>query len=158
MHQQGVMPMDTWLEVLRWLHSWTRWLALLVIVVALVYFARGLLQKRAWSAQAAQVLGAFSGVIGIQWLIGIVFLISVFVMRGDFGVRQHWEHAFAQTVAIAIAESHRSWRKRDWPDAIRWRNGLLLMLGVLGVVILGIFAISPLINNPNGAWRFYFGS
>jgi dolichol kinase len=141
-------------EIVRWLHSWTRWLFLLIALAAIVYFVLGVVQKRAWVKQAQTALTVFSSSIGVQWVIGIVLFALLWAERGGVA-RQHWEHTFAQTVALGVAHLHFRWRKQDMPDANRWRNGLLLMVGVLVIIILGIFSLNQLI--PGTPWRIYTG-
>jgi hypothetical protein len=142
--------------IARFLHSWARWLFLALVVGGLVYFALGLIRKQAWTKQAQTILTSFSSLLGVQWVLGIVLLIPVLTARGDFGARQHWEHVFAQTVALGLAHLHFRWRRNaDMPDANRWRNGLLLIGGVTLIVVVGIMSVNPLVGN---AWRLYLGS
>lgn len=71
------------MDILRFLHSGVRWLVLLVALVNLVYFALGWLQGRHYDWTARRLMSAFGGVISLQWLIGVIFLI---VLGGQTGL------------------------------------------------------------------------
>ncbi|MFQ3566636.1 MAG: hypothetical protein SNJ59_06525 [Aggregatilineales bacterium] len=139
-------------EAARFLHSWMRWLFLIVVVIALAYFLIGLVGRRSWDKRGQTLLTIFSSLVGLQWLVGLVLLL-VWGSQTGFGVRHYWEHLFAQTVALLVAHLHFRWRRRTLPDAIRYRNGLLLILVTLALVVVGILALPSSIQ-----WRFYIPS
>lgn len=141
--------METIVLIARLLHSWTRWILLIVAVIALIVFILGLLQKKDWSVRANSLLNGYSALFGLQWLFGAILLIAYGSIVG-FGQRHFWEHLVIQTVAMLIANAHHGWRKRALPDSTRWRNGLLvivvsLILAVVGVVLLPV----------DMQWRFF---
>jgi hypothetical protein len=141
--------MDVIQEIVRVLHSWNRWLVLIFAVVGLVYFGMGLVQRRGWEARAQSLLNGFGNVIGLQWLLGLI-LLGVWGSMTDFGQRHFYEHLFAQTLAMIAANAHHGWRRRELPDSARWRNGLLVIIGTLVLVVIGVLAL------PGGIqWRFY---
>jgi FtsH-binding integral membrane protein len=137
------------LQITQFLHSWTRWIFIVIAVVAIVYFVMGLVQQKPWVKQAQTFLTIFSSFIGLQWIIGLV-LFLLYQIPAAFGIRHQWEHLVTMTIVLAVAHVHFSWRRRDMPDARRWRNGLLLMVGVLVLIFVGISVLPAVIQ-----WRFY---
>lgn len=141
--------METVMLIARFLHSWTRWIFLAVAVVAVVMFVLGLIQKRPWSKQANTLLNAYSSVLSLQWLFGLILLISWGSISG-FNQRHFWEHLTVQTIAVIVANAHHGWRRRELPDAKRWRNGLIIIVISLALIIVGITVLPVTIQ-----WRFF---
>ncbi len=141
--------METIMLLSRLLHSWTRWLVVVVAVVALVVFILGLIQNRPWNQNANRLLNAYSSLLGLQWLFGAVLLIAYGSLTG-FGQRHLWEHLFIQTVAVVIANAHHGWRRRDLADSVRWRNGLIVIAVSLILALIGVFLLPVAIQ-----WRFF---
>lgn len=138
-------------QIFQFLHSWNRWLLLVVMIVGIVYFAYSWLQSRDWTSQSQTLLTIFSSLVGVQWILGLILLV-IKGMQTGFGVRHYWEHLVVQTIVLAVAHMHMSWRKKDFPDKTRYQRGLLLLVGVLVLIIVGIVVL------PSGIqWRFYTG-
>jgi hypothetical protein len=137
------------MDIIQFLHSWARWLVLIVSIVALVYLALRLFGGNAWDALASRLMSAFSSLVGLQWLIGLLLLI----VRGSqtgFGVRYYWEHLTLMTLALIVAHGHFMWRRHEMPDRTRYTRNLLTILVVLLLVVVGIMAL------PEGIrWRLY---
>jgi hypothetical protein len=137
-------------DILQFVHSWLRWVVFLISIVGLIYFLLGLLQKQAWKPRAQTILSMFSSLIGLQWIVGLV----IFILRqlpAGFSIRHQWEHLVAMTVVLAGAHIHYAWRRREMPDATRWRNGLILIIAVSILTFLGISVLRP----EAIQWRFY---
>jgi hypothetical protein len=120
-------------------HSAVRWLVVGVTVVALVLLIWGLVGSRPYDKLVQRVMLAFTILITLQWLIGIVYFFVWGVMT-----RQQWEHAAVMTVAMALA--HVNARFKNAPPAIRYRNSLLIVIAVLVLVFIGVALL------PQG-WR-----
>lgn len=139
------------MSVLRFAHSWTRWLVLIVAIAAIVYLILALIQRRHWAKPGPTLMAAFSGLIGLQWIIGLVFLVILGAQTG-FGVRHYWEHLTTMTVALVAAHGHYMLRRRQMPDARRQAIYLALIAITILLVIGGIIVL------PEGIqWRFYTG-
>jgi hypothetical protein len=141
--------MQSLIPIFQLLHSWTRWIFLVVAVVAIAYFVLGLAQRKPWVRQGQSLLSVFSGLVGLQWVLGLVLFLLYQVPSG-FDIRHQWEHLAAMTVVLGVAHVHYAWRRREMADARRWRNGLLLMVGVLVLIVVGISVLPAAIQ-----WRFY---
>lgn len=135
-------------QIFRFIHSWNRWLLMAIAVISLIYFAWGWLQSHPWTKRGQTLLTIFSSLVGLQWVVGIILLIILGSMTG-FGVRHYWEHLVVQTIALAIAHIHMSWRRKEFPDKTRYQRGFLLIVGVLLLIVIGIIVL------PSGIqWQF----
>ncbi len=119
-------------QILFQAHSGVRWLVVLMTLVALVWMLVGLLQQRAYDQTARRVMLAFSIVVSLQWLLGVI----LFVVQGDFSSGYRWEHAITLTIAVAVSHLHNRWKNA--PDAVRYRNNLLIIVAVLVLVFIGV--------------------
>jgi multisubunit Na+/H+ antiporter MnhB subunit len=140
------------MDIIRFLHSGVRWLVVIAAIVALVYMAFGLLQKRSWDGRAHRVLAVFSMLVGTQWVIGLVMMVSLGTQTG-FGIRHFWEHLVLQTVALVVAHAHYMYRRREMSDGNRYRNGLIVVVATLVIVVVGIAVLPAGIQ-----WRVYTGA
>ena len=136
--------MDTFL---RYAHSGLRWVVVAALIAALLYMLYGWLGRRPWDRRGQILLSVFSGLVGLQWIVGLVFLV-VWGSQTGFGVRHYWEHLFAQTLALAAAHLHYMWRRREMADVVRYRSNFLAVLGTFGLIFVGILALPE-----NMRWR-----
>lgn len=114
------------------LHSGVRWLVVLVTIIAFGWLLWGMLQSRPYDRSMHRVVAIWAGLVGLQWLIGIV----LFLVLGQFDVRYRWEHAFVMTLALAAAHAYVPLKKRD--ATMRYRGGLASILVVLVLVYVGV--------------------
>ena len=114
------------------LHSGVRWLVVLVTIIALIKLILGLVQKSAYDTLTQRLMMAFSMLLSVQWLIGII----LFLVMNSFSVGYRWEHAVTMTIAVAVANMHRRWKAA--PDTTRYRNSLIIVLVVLALVFVGV--------------------
>jgi hypothetical protein len=116
------------------LHSYLRWIILLIALIAAVKFASGWLQKQKPAAMDRGLMSGFSGLMDLQALLGIVFL----AVSNDFSMPR-LEHAGTMIVAAVVAHLPMRWRNAD--SALVLRNNLFVILAVLALVILGITSL-----------------
>jgi hypothetical protein len=122
------------------LHSGVRWLVVLVTIITLVKLVLGIVQKSSYDVWAKRLMTAFSGLISLQWALGLILLLVL----GIFNSGAIWGHAGIMTVAVAVSHMHNRWKKSD--DATRYQRGLMIVVAVLVLVILGVSLV--------GGWRF----
>jgi hypothetical protein len=122
------------------LHSGVRWLVVLVTIIALVKLVLGIIQKSSYDPLARRLMLAFSGLVTIQWALGLILLL----VMGVFNSGAIWGHAGIMTVAVAVSHMHNRWKKSD--DATRYQRGLMIVVAVLALVIIGVAVI--------GGWKF----
>ncbi len=137
------------MDILRVLHSGVRWLVLLIAVIDLVYFAVGWLRERDYDQPARRLMTAFSMLISLQWLIGVVFLIVLGAQTG-FGVRHYWEHLTVMTIAVFVANVPNMLRRRELADKQRYLVNFGTVIAVIVLVVIGISLLPEAIR-----WRFY---
>ena len=119
-------------DFIRETHSGLRWLVMLSTLIALVWLSFGLVRKRAYDKRTHQVMVVFSSLIGLQWIIGIVFLIVL----GVFDEGYIWEHLTTMTIALAVAHMYLPFKRR--PDKLRYQVGLAVLVGVAVLVFIGV--------------------
>ncbi len=137
------------LDIVRFLHSWTRWLVLVIAILDLGYFALGYLQSRPYNQFARRLASIFSIGISIQWLLGVILLV-VYGSQVGFGFRHFWEHLVVMTLAVAVANAPAMLRRRELADRQRYLVAFLAIIVVFVLVFVGITLL------PEGIrWRFY---
>lgn len=114
------------------LHSGVRWLVVLVTLLALARLIWGVAGKLAYDRLTQRVMLAFMVVMTAQWVIGLVLFFALDSLRVGF----RWEHTITMTLAVACAHLPARWK--DAPDAIRYRNGLILVIAALVLVFIGV--------------------
>ncbi len=122
------------------LHSGVRWLVVLVTIVALGKMALGMIQKQSYDQFATRIMLAFKMLLRVQALLGILVLLAL----GVFNSGTIWSHAGVMVVAVGAAEMGARWKNA--PDATRYRNNLLLIIGILVLVFIGVSIV--------GGWKF----
>jgi hypothetical protein len=115
-------------QIFRFLHSWNRWLLVAVALITLLYFARGWLTSQSWTKRAQTLLTIFSSLVDLQWLLGLILLISFGSVTG-FGI------------AVIVAHLHVRWRKQELEDKSRYQRGFLLVIGVVVLIVVGIMVL-----------------
>ncbi|MBZ0278833.1 MAG: hypothetical protein K8I60_21990 [Anaerolineae bacterium] len=128
---------------IRHLHSLLRWLAVLITVAAIAKLGMGIIQGGTFDALAKRLMIAFSAAITLQWVVGIIFLLTYGSLFG-FGFPHIWEHAGTMTVAVGLSHMHNRWKNA--PDSTRYRASLGIVVVVLILVIIGVALL------PQG-WR-----
>lgn len=123
------------MNILFMAHSGLRWLVLLVAVLAIVKFLTGWLQRGQYKGLDRGLMAAFSGLIDLQSLLGVVLL----VWSGLTGVGFPFfriAHGLIMVAAAVVAHLSRRWKHAD--DGTRFRNDLFLIVGSLILVLIGI--------------------
>lgn len=113
-------------------HSGARWVVVLVTILALVKLIIGLVQQPTYGAVTRRLMLAFSGIVTVQWVLGLI----LFLALGAFDLGYRWEHAVTMTIAVAISHLHNRWKNA--PDALRYRNSLIIVVIVLMLVFIGV--------------------
>lgn len=133
------------MEIIFMAHSGLRWVILLVAVVAIVKFTIGWLKGGPFKGMDRGLVSGFSGLMDLQVLLGLIFLIWNGLAPNVGFPRHRIEHAFIMIVAAVVAHLSARWKKAE--DKIRFRNSLFVILASLALVLIGIFTL------PNGLNR-----
>lgn len=126
-------------SVLLVIHSWIRWLLLLVALIAVVKYVIGLVQNSAYDGMARGLMAAFSGLMDLNVVVGVIQLIvgwGAFAAAAGGFPRRPIEHLTVMLIATVTA--HLPGRWKDKPDGLRYRNGLIVIMVVIVLIVLGI--------------------
>ena len=123
------------LNLLLELHSVVRWVIVAVTIVALIWFAlvwlRGMRNEKADRG----LMAAFTGVIDLQVLLGVIYIIWSGLAGAGFP-RYRLEHAVIMIIAAAVAHMSMRWRKSA--PQLRARNYVGVIVAVLVLVYIGV--------------------
>jgi hypothetical protein len=124
-------------------HSLLRWLIVVVAILAIVKHAIGLIQNRSYDRLTTVTMSTFSGMMDLQMLLGIVLLTT------GLSPTYRIEHAVTMILAVVVAHLPNVWKKKG--DRLRYRNGLLVLIGVAVLIGLGVSVL------PGSRWILRMG-
>ncbi len=127
------------MEIVLTIHSWVRWLLVLVGLIAFIKFLIGWLRKSSFQPMDRGLMSGFVGLMDLQLLLGLILFIWGWIAAETL-VRFRAEHAFTMILAVALAHMSRRWRDAD--DNTRFRSYALIILGIFILVFAGI-AVLP---------------
>ncbi len=122
------------MDIVLTLHSFVRWVIVVVALVALAKFALDWRRRAAPDNMDRGLMSGFSGLVDLQALLGIILIVWVSVTSGGF--LSFLPHMLFMLAAVATAHLPVRWRKRE--DATVLRNNLLTIVGVLALVLIGV--------------------
>ncbi|MBK6795101.1 MAG: hypothetical protein IPG80_21735 [Anaerolineales bacterium] len=123
------------MQTLLVIHSHTRWLILLVALVAIVKFTLGWLRGGAFKGMDRGLASGFSGLMDLQATLGLIFLIWTGLSGVGFPMLRI-EHATTMIVAAVLAHLPARWKNAS--DTVRFRNTLFCIVGSLVLVFMGV--------------------
>jgi uncharacterized membrane protein YfhO len=127
------------------LHSLNRWLIVAVGLAAIVILAVRLANKDSFDGPVRGLTAAFSGLMDLQMLLGLIYFIWNGLAMGmlfAFGtplIRHRWEHLFVMVLAVAAAHLPSRWK--DEPDQLRLRNTLIAIVISMTLVVVGVLVL-----------------
>lgn len=111
-------------------HSGFRWLVVVAAVAAVVFFGYGWLAKK-YSAKPARILtAAYSGLLDLQVLVGLIYFFVV-----GFN-RYRIEHLTIMLIVAVLAHLPRKWR--DGAAEVYYRNTFLIVLATIILIYVGV--------------------
>lgn len=137
------------MQVLFIIHSWLRWIVVLVAVIALVRFAMGLARHQAYDKMSNGLMQGFSGLLDLQATVGLVYLLVSGFGGAGFPMPRI-EHAVTMIVAVVVAHLPARWKSAA--DPVRYRRGLLAVLGALLLIAAGVYSL----GGGASRWQFRF--
>ena len=123
------------MNILLMAHSGIRWLILLVAAVAIVKFALGWLKGGEFKGMDRGLASAFSGLMDLQALLGIVFLLWNGFTGSGFPLFRI-EHGTIMILAAVVGHLPSRWKNAA--SKTRFRNSLFAIVGSVLLVIVGI--------------------
>ena len=116
-------------------HSYLRWLILVVALIVALKFAWGWLRNGTFKGMDRGLASGFSGLMDLQALLGFVFLIWNGLAGTGFPMFRI-EHAVTMIIAAAVSHLHVLWKNAE--DKKRFRNSLFIILDTLIIVFIGV--------------------
>ena len=117
------------------IHSFVRWLVLLVAVIAVVKFAVGWLRGGEFKGIDGGLTAAYNGFIYLQAKLGLIYFFWTGFTSDGFP-RFRFEHAFMMLLALIAGHLPSRWKKAD--SKTRFRNSLFAILASIGFILIGI--------------------
>ena len=127
------------MDILLTVHSYLRWLIVIVAIVAAVKFALGWLGGGAFKGMDRGLASGFSGLLDLQVTLGLILLIWGGLAGVGFPAFRI-VHALIMILGAVVAHLHVLWKNAD--DKLRFRNSLFIVLDVLIIIFIGV-AILP---------------
>ena len=129
--------MDTLLTI----HSFVRWIIMLVALVAIVKFAIGWAANSLFKGMDRGLASGFSGLMDLQVLLGLIYFIWNGIAVTGFPM---FRILHMITMLIAAAVAHLPSRFKAVNDKLRFQYSFLAILASLVLVFIGISFL------PNG--------
>src|SRR5574341_1470550 len=123
------------------IHTLLRWLIVAVGVAAVIWLALGLIRKTAYGRPARILAAAFSGLMDLQGVLGLIYLIWNGLASSGFPL-ERLVHTAVMIIAIVIGHLPARWKNAD--DSIPYRVGLLAVAGALILTFIGVALLSLL--------------
>ncbi len=117
------------------IHGELRWLVVLAAIIVIIKFLIGWLGKREYASLDQKLLLAFTILLDINVLLGLIIL---FFGGGFTGPRL--EHATTMILAAIAAHMTAIWR-RSTDSSLKFRNQLLMVVLAVILVIFGVIRL-----------------
>ncbi len=129
-------------------HSHFRWILVIVILVAFFKYLSGWLGGSKYSKFDDIIFKSFSGIVDLQVLLGLTFLIWNGLEGAGFP-RFRLEHSFLMIIAAVLPHLSKRWKNST--DTIRFRNGFIIILATALLIFVGVVML------PGGLHRWSMG-
>ncbi len=126
------------MQTLLLIHSYLRWLIVVIAIAAIVKFALGWLRGGAFKGMDRGLASGFSGLIDLQVTLGLIFLFWTGFTGVGFPMIRI-EHATTMIIAAVVAHLPARWKSAA--DKIRFRNTLFCILGALLLIYAGVMRL-----------------
>lgn len=116
-------------------HSVLRWLIVIAAIAALALFGYSWLGKKSFPKLARIFSAAYSGLLDMQVLLGLIYLLLLAFNGGGFPLYRI-EHMTVLFFAALVAHLPSRWKKAE--KALYHRNTFLAILGSLVLIFIGV--------------------
>jgi len=124
------------------LHGHMRWLVVLAALAAIVMNAVTWLKKDASATIDRVTMGIFTGLMDLQFTLGIIIFVYLTWIAGAGLPRYRLEHAGTMLIALVLAHAAAAWKRKS--PSIRARNNLIVLLVSALLIFVAVMAL------PNG--------
>ena len=129
------------MDILLAIHSFVRWIIILVAVIVIIKFAIGWASNSLFKAMDRGLASAFSGLMDLQVTLGLIYLIWNGMVVTGFPT---YRILHGVTMIIAAAVAHLPSRFKTLNDKLRFQYSFIAVVGSLILVAIGISFL------PNG--------
>ncbi|MEW5985651.1 MAG: hypothetical protein AB1791_03360 [Chloroflexota bacterium] len=133
------LQMELIVEIVLMVHSIVRWLIVGVGVLAVLDLAVGWLFRRPFGQRDRGLVAAFTGLMDLQVLLGIIFLVWSGLAEDGF---PFYRIAHGLIMLVAAGAAHLNVRWKTSPDRLRFRTALTAIVIALLLVTAGV-AVLP---------------
>ncbi len=126
------------MNILLVLHSYLRWLIVLVAVVAMIKFALGWLRGGEFKSMDRGLSSGLSGLLDLQVTLGLIFMLWTGLAGVGFPMVRI-EHAITMILAAVVAHLPARWKNAA--DKVRFRNSLFCILAALLLIYAGVMRL-----------------
>lgn len=124
------------------LHSYWRWVVLLVAIGAIALSLMSAFGSRPWDSLSSRLSLIFTIVMDVQFLIGVIVWVTKSAWSGDAVIG--WLHPLAMLGAVALAHVGRARADRATNDVEQGKQASIFFVASLVVVLVAIpFASWP---------------
>jgi hypothetical protein len=123
------------MDTLLLIHSFVRWIIILVAVIVIIKFAIGWAANSLFKAMDRGLTSAFSGLMDLQVTLGLIYLIWNGIAVTGFPTYRI-EHGVTMIIAAAVAHLPSRFKKIN--DKLRFQYSLFAVVGSLILVGIGI--------------------
>jgi magnesium-transporting ATPase (P-type) len=122
------------------LHSWWRWVVLLVAVITVVKMLFGWLGRREWTRLDDQLSLIFTITIDIEVLLGI--LVWIMSQAWTRGMAAAFEHPTTMLLALILAHVGQRRARKGADDAARYRTSAIFYTLSFVLILAGVFLVT----------------
>lgn len=149
-------------EITLLLHSYTRWIVLIVSLYTLFIVWRGFLQKREWTKTETIVSRVFVWAFTLQFILGVILFFipdglaqtALKIMGQDFGTAMQtrdlrffgMEHPLQMLIALAIIHIGAARARKSNPSATQFRWAVISFTLATLLILIGIPWWRPLLR------------
>lgn len=126
------------MNVLLVIHSYLRWLIVLVAMIAVVKFAMGWLRGGDFKGMDRGLASGFSGLLDLQVTLGLILMVWTGLAGIGFPMLRI-EHSTTMIIAAVVAHLPARWKNAA--DKVRFRNTLFCILGALLLIYVGVMRL-----------------
>ena len=124
------------MEIILSLHSIVRWLIIIVALVTIIKFWIGWRSGQTFSSLDRGLSSGFTGLIDLQLLLGLIYLLWSGLGAGAGFPSFRIEHMVLMLIAAVVAHLAVLWKKSE--DKIRFRNSFFIVVDTLIIILLGL--------------------
>lgn len=130
------------LNGLYYAHSGLRWLLVLAVLVALVFMIYSLVTQREQDRITRIVMLTFSSLVGLQWVLGMLYYVVIGTQMNQWNLRNQATHAAVMTGALVVAHLYLPFRRRA-SNRVYYAASVAVVLVTTVFIVWGVATLLP---------------